>query len=316
MNNKITFHAPRHLFGRLDKKYGENIEYLFPISVVDSAFIGKPREKSKTRNYEIKAKITGNLRINWNLKDYDILPVLFEYAREYVEKRLKTNELLTEEELVLSTKNAEDNCPFNISLIPDAKDGFTFEIDISGHIPKAPEEKKILDDTNTIKKFHQTIQKRLPCCDPVIVKFIEEAISCVYHANALLAANFMLGAASEKAIHLLIQTYADSIQNNTHKQKFSERITKRMISTKFDEFIRSYKSCRNKPTDPVLSQDLETVINMTFQFSRITRNEIGHPQLVPNLDKDVVEAHIAHFVIYIERIYALMEYFDRNGVIL
>ena len=61
-----------------------------------------------------------------------------------------------------------------------------------------------------IDKFPQTIYERIPDCDPVIVRFIEEAILSI-RANALLAAAFMLGAASEKAINMLIYAYAESI---------------------------------------------------------------------------------------------------------
>jgi hypothetical protein len=47
----------------------------------------------------------------------------------------------------------------------------------------------------------------------------------------------MIGAASEKAVNLLIQTYTDCIIDTTNREKFSSRINGRMISKKFDEFI-------------------------------------------------------------------------------
>ena len=57
-----------------------------------------------------------------------------------------------------------------------------------------------------IDQFPDTIRERVPECDPVIIRFVEEAIRCM-RADALLAAAFMIGAASERAINLLIQTY-------------------------------------------------------------------------------------------------------------
>jgi hypothetical protein len=51
-----------------------------------------------------------------------------------------------------------------------------------------------------------------------------------------------------------------------------------------------------------------------FHFCRITRNEIGHPQIVPDLDKGVILANLAHFVQYIKRIYDLAAHFQENGV--
>ncbi|MBC7263633.1 MAG: hypothetical protein H5T64_04655 [Chloroflexi bacterium] len=164
-----------------------------------------------------------------------------------------------------------------------------------------------------IDKFPQTIQERVPDCDPVIVRFIDESIRCV-RSDALLAAAFMLGAASERAINLLIHTYGDAIQDDSSRQQFLSRVNGRFISRKYDEFIRSYQSCRSKPSG-ILSQDLDVIIGGMFQFCRITRNEIGHPQIVPDLDKGVILANLGQFVKYIERIYQLINHFKENGVV-
>lgn len=166
-----------------------------------------------------------------------------------------------------------------------------------------------------IEKFPDTIRERVPECDPVIVRFVEEAIAC-YRAEALLGTAFMLGAASERAINLLIHSYVDSVSDLPNREKLAGRINGRMISKKFEEFQKSYAGCKNKPTDPVLSQDLEVVVGAIFQFCRITRNEIGHPQIVPDLDKGVILANLGNFVNYIGRIYGLMRYFQTKGVTL
>jgi hypothetical protein len=164
-----------------------------------------------------------------------------------------------------------------------------------------------------IDRFPDTVRERVPECDPVIIAFVAEAIRCM-RADALLGAAFMIGAASEKAINLLIHSYADAITDSGKREKFVTRVNNRMISVKWDEFIRSYKSCGSKPTEGVLSQDLETVIGTMFQFCRITRNEVGHPQIVPDLDRGVLLANLGQFVTYIERIYGLVRHFHDRGV--
>jgi hypothetical protein len=140
-----------------------------------------------------------------------------------------------------------------------------------------------------IERFPDAIRERAPDCDPVIIRFVEEAIACV-RADALLGAAFMLGAASERAISILIHSYADAIADQANRDKFTSRINGRMISKKFDEFHRSYAGCKSKPTEGVLGHDLDVVIGTMFQFSRITRNEVGHPQIVPDLDRGVILA--------------------------
>lgn len=166
-----------------------------------------------------------------------------------------------------------------------------------------------------IDRFPDTIRDRVPDCDSVIIAFVVEAIRCI-RADALLGAAFMLGAASEKAVNLLIQSYADAISDAGKRDKFLSRINNRMISVRWDEFIRSYKSCGSKPTDGVLAHDLETVIGSMFHFCRITRNDVGHPQIVPDLDRGVLLANLGHFVTYIERIYCLIRHFREKGVII
>jgi hypothetical protein len=164
-----------------------------------------------------------------------------------------------------------------------------------------------------IDKFPETIVERVPACDPVIVRFVREAIDCL-RADALLGAAFMLGAASERAISLLMQAYVDGIKEEQNRLRFITRTNNKMISARYDEFLRSFKSSKNRPTDGLLAHDLEIIIGGVFQFCRITRNEVGHPQIVPDLDKGVLLANLGHFVTYIERIYQLMDHFSSNGV--
>jgi hypothetical protein len=144
--------------------------------------------------------------------------------------------------------------------------------------------------------------------------FVEEAIKCL-KPEALLGAAFMIGAASERAVNLLIHTYANSIQDDGNKENFVSRIGSKSISKKYDEFSASFKACKSRPTDAVLSNDIDVVIGTTFQFCRITRNEVGHPQIVPDLEKSVLIANIGNFVNYIERIYKLMKHFNDKGVV-
>ena len=164
-----------------------------------------------------------------------------------------------------------------------------------------------------IEKFPETIKEKVPTCDPVIVRFIEEAI-ITYKADALLACAFMLGAASERAINILIQTYGESIADQINRDKFFTKINNRMISARFDEYRKSYAGCKSKPTEGILAQDTDTIVGGMFQFCRITRNEVGHPQIVPDLDKGVLLANLGHFVTYIGRIYGLIDHFKAEGV--
>lgn len=165
-----------------------------------------------------------------------------------------------------------------------------------------------------VENLPQTLREKVPECDPVVLWFFEEALKC-YKAGSMAGAAFLLGAASEKAILLLIDTYASRIADEDNKQKFLQRVNNRMISVKYDEFKRSYKCSTPRPTDRSLSQDLEQILDGAFNFYRITRNTVGHPDIIPNLDRGVVLASIGQFVPYIERIYGLMAFFNANEIV-
>jgi phage host-nuclease inhibitor protein Gam len=165
-----------------------------------------------------------------------------------------------------------------------------------------------------IDALPQTVRASIPECDEVIIQFLEESLRC-YRADALLAACFMLGAASEKAVSLLISAYSDAIRDERNRQGFLSRVNSRTISIRYSEFKQSYKSCKSRPTDPVLTQDLEDLIEMAFQSYRITRNEIGHPMIVPHIEKATTLANIAQFSTYLERLYGLIRYFRENDVV-
>lgn len=105
--------------------------YLFFVSVVDSAFIGKPREKSKTSQHQIKVGITDDLRRKWHLNEADIVKVLFERLREYVEEKVRDNVLLPKDELVLATDSEERYCPYDLARLPDPNNGCSFEVSVS-----------------------------------------------------------------------------------------------------------------------------------------------------------------------------------------
>lgn len=133
-----------------------------------------------------------------------------------------------------------------------------------------------------IERFPELLKEKVPTIDPVIVRFIEEAIITV-KAGSNLGCAFLLGGASEKAIYLLIDTYTKAIKDETLRNKFISRTSGRFVSKIFDEFKQSFKSSKNKPQDYGWTNDLEIKIEQIFQFCRICRNEAGHPHLPPTL---------------------------------
>jgi hypothetical protein len=164
-----------------------------------------------------------------------------------------------------------------------------------------------------IEKFPQTLQERVPACDGVILWFFQEALRC-YKAGSTAGAAFMLGAASEKVILILIESYGNRIKEEKHREAFFSRVNNRAVSNKYDEFKRSHKSSKPKPSEMPLAQDLDQLLDGAFNFYRHTRNVVGHPQIVPDLDKGVILANLGQFITYVERIYGLIDFYNGHEV--
>ncbi|CAH2575034.1 hypothetical protein PRNO82_04397 [Planktothrix rubescens] len=164
-----------------------------------------------------------------------------------------------------------------------------------------------------IERFPEILEERISNIDPVIVRFIKEAIISV-KAGSNLGCAFLLGGASEKAIYLLIDTYTKAIKDETLRNKFISRTSGKFISKIFEEFKQSFKSSKNKPQGYGWTNDLEIKVEQIFQFCRICRNEAGHPHLPPNLDKGILLANMGQFVKYVEDLYELIAYYETNEV--
>lgn len=150
--------------------------------------------------------------------------------------------------------------------------------------------------------------------DPIIVRFVREAIISL-KAGSNLGCAFLLGGASEKAILLLIHSYSNAIPDEAMKSRFISRTSGKYISKTFDEFKNSWKSSRNRPSGFGWTNDIEIKIEQIFQFCRICRNEAGHPHLPPNLDKGVLLANMGQFVKYVEDLYELIKFYESNPVV-
>ena len=138
-----------------------------------------------------------------------------------------------------------------------------------------------------LRDFRKYEKERIPSIDPVIVRFIEEAI-VAFKAGSNLGCAFLLGGASERAILLLIDTYAKAIPDERMQNLFISRTSNKFVAKVFDEFKGSWKSSLNKPKGYGWTNDIEIKVEQLFQFCRICRNEAGHPHLPPNLDKGVL----------------------------
>ena len=181
MKQRVTFFEPYEM-----PHTRAAIEYVFPFCAVDSSMIGEPRQKSLTTTHIIKMDITTTLLAVWRIPDKEsIIKVLFQYAREDVEQKIKDGMLSDEQELSLATYNSPESCPFDISSIPTPTN-YSFEVDIpigglssmteKGELELASRIIYARDNINTL--FHSFYKDRL-----LLLREERSLLDLLRHAN-------------------------------------------------------------------------------------------------------------------------------------
>lgn len=149
--------------------------------------------------------------------------------------------------------------------------------------------------------------------DPVIVQYLTEALQC-FLRDLQRAAAVMLGAASEKAILLLIDSYVNAIADPSRKAQTENHVAKaNSIYRKFDVFEKGFPTAKgNMPR--TLIDNTDSLLRGVFDLIRNSRNEAGHPASGEIISRDTNYSHLRLFTPYCQRIYGLISWFGSNSI--
>ena len=147
----------------------------------------------------------------------------------------------------------------------------------------------------------------IPEIDEVIIRYLEESLSC-YRKNLLFAAAVMLGCAAEKAVILLVQAYGDSLSDPEDKTKYENETKSFIISQKWKALWKRLEPTSTSLPEP-LREDLGTILERVFDIIRTTRNDAGHPT-GKTIERETVHANLLLFPIFSKRVYGLIRYFS------
>ena len=151
------------------------------------------------------------------------------------------------------------------------------------------------------------IKTDIPEIDEVIIRYLEEGLSC-FRKSLLFAAAVMIGCAAEKGMLLLVEAYGNSLTDPREKQEYEKETKIFIISRKRNDLWM-----RMEPLSPSLPkelrEDLGTILERIFDLIRTTRNEAGHP-MGKKIEKETMHANLLLFPIFCKRIYGLIRYFS------
>jgi hypothetical protein len=116
MRKVLTFGEPRD---QTTAVMAGSLQFAFPFTVVDEDLIGKPEERSVTRQHCVVVRICDVRVITWSLPQPDMVKVLFEIGSRYVAEKVKTNSLPDQTEIVMPMIGLSypEKCPFGPAAI-------------------------------------------------------------------------------------------------------------------------------------------------------------------------------------------------------
>ena len=149
--------------------------------------------------------------------------------------------------------------------------------------------------------------------DQIILMYLSESLR-TFQFNLYHSSMVMLACCSERAILLLIDSYINSIDDESNRNKLISKTSKRDISTKYSEFKKSFDSVKKKFAITGISNDFDLHVESIFNFVRLLRNSIVHPDSLPKITSAIAYSNLQQFIYYIETIYKLIEYFSSNKI--
>jgi hypothetical protein len=143
------------------------------------------------------------------------------------------------------------------------------------------------DPDGYFSDFHASV----PNVDHVVVEYLTEALQC-FLRDLQRASAVMLGAASEKAVLVLIESYANAISDKARKTQVENQLAKATsIFRKFDVFERGFIGVKtNLPKH--LSENTDSLLRGVFDLIRNSRNEAGHPASGVVISRDTNYSHL------------------------
>lgn len=173
--------------------------------------------------------------------------------------------------------------------------------------------KAVLNSENPIPHdpsgYLKRVKEQIPLIDHIIERYLIESIN-TYNINQLLSSTITLGCASEKALMVLIDSFALTFKEENKKLSFLKKIEGRFIKTQFDEFDKAIRLILTSlPYE--LKENYSNTLTGVFQMIRYNRNNAGHPT-GKAIDKDTLFANLQVFVPYCKYIYDLKSYFETH----
>jgi hypothetical protein len=148
------------------------------------------------------------------------------------------------------------------------------------------EPEQFLPSVESYDKLVQEIETSLGPIDSVAKIYLKEALG-TFKSDYIISAAFCLGAMSERCILLL----SSALERDLKDANISREYSKCNGVKRYAKFVvDNLPKLRNKhPGNDAIFFELDTKINSLASYYRLTRNEAGHPDFLPTVERAELE---------------------------
>lgn len=165
------------------------------------------------------------------------------------------------------------------------------------------EPKQFLPLVESSNKLISELKSSAGPLDQVAEIYLKEALE-TFKSDFLISSAFCLGAMSERYILLLAKEIETDLNNHDISSAYYRcRSVKHYANFISDNLNRLHNKY---PGNKALFRDLDTKINTLASYYRLTRNEAGHPDFVPNIERSILELALKTVPKYLETILRVM----------
>ena len=149
--------------------------------------------------------------------------------------------------------------------------------------------------------------------DPVIEQYIFESLNC-YRQQLFFASAVMIGAASEKAILLLLQAITNSMSNLNSKKKATQLLDRPNLPEIFDTINKTVNMLIKAKSIPYsVHQGCTEHLKSLLEMIRVQRNDAIHP-ITGQVNRTKVFLSLQTIPVALESINRLIEWFGNNPI--
>jgi len=148
------------------------------------------------------------------------------------------------------------------------------------------------------------LESSLGQLDQVAKIYLQESLD-TFKSDFIISSAFCLGATSERYILILADSVKTVLNNQDVSKAYSSCKSVKHYANLINDNISKLK--KKYPGNDDLFRDLDTKMNTLAGYYRMTRNEAGHPDFVPQIEHSELELALKTFPKYLDTIIRVLK---------